>query len=99
MKHFLIEIVYTAIPEQIAATTNDHRAFLQTGYDKGWLLMSGPQNPRTGGIVIARAPSLEDIQAFFKNDPYAIRKLATHRFVEFEPVKHRPFLESWVNGQ
>jgi uncharacterized protein YciI len=99
MKHFIIEITYTGTPEQIAATVNEHRAFLQTGYDKGWLLMSGPQNPKIGGIVIARAPSLEELQAFFKNDPYPTRKLATYRFVEFEPIKRQPFLESWVNGQ
>ena len=59
MKHFLVEITYTAdIIDKIEVILPDHRAFLQTGYDRGWLLMSGPLNPRTGGIVIARAPSL-----------------------------------------
>jgi uncharacterized protein YciI len=99
MKHFIIEITYTDTPEQIAATVSEHRTFLQTGYDKGWLLISGPQNPKVGGIIVARAPSLEELQTFFKDDPYPARKLAVYRFIEFEPVKHQPFLDSWVNDQ
>jgi len=96
MKHFLIEIQYTAPMEKIAGILADHRAFLQIGYDQGWLLMSGPMNPKTGGIVIARAPSLEEIQSFFLNDPYGQNQSANYRFVEFEPVKRQPFLEDWV---
>jgi uncharacterized protein YciI len=96
MKHFVIEITYTAPLEKIDETLPEHRLFLQTGYEKGWLLMSGPQNPRSGGIVIARAPSLDEIQAFFKNDPYQIKGQATYRFTEFHPVKKAPFMETWT---
>lgn len=97
MKHFLIEIQYSAPPEKIATIVKEHRAFLQIGYDQGWLLMSGPIQPKTGGIVIARAPSLEDLQAYFLNDPYHLNQVATYRFVAFEPVKHQSLLEDWVH--
>jgi uncharacterized protein YciI len=97
MKHFIVEITYTAPLAKIDETLPLHREFLQTGYDKGWLLMSGPRNPRVGGIVIARAPSLEDIEAFFKNDPYQQRAQATYSFIEFEPVKKAPVIETWLN--
>jgi len=96
MKHFIIEITYTGTAEEIGATVSDHREFLQTGYDLGWLLVSGPQVPCTGGMIVARAPSLAEIQDFFKNDPYQIKGLAAYRFVEFEPVKHQDFLKSWL---
>jgi uncharacterized protein YciI len=98
MKHFLVEITYTAPIEKIEAVLPDHRAFLQTGYDRGWLLMSGPLNPRTGGIIIARAPSLDEIRSFFQEDPYAMNHVATHRFAEFAPVKRQALVEGWVNG-
>ncbi len=98
MKHFVITITFTAPFEKIEAIVPEHRAFLQTGYDRGWLLMSGPMNPRTGGIVIARAPSIEDIQAFFRQDPYALHHVATHSCSEFVPVKRQALVESWVNG-
>ncbi len=99
MKHFMVEVTYTGTPEQVAAVLADHRAFLQTGYERGWLLLSGPQVPKTGGIVVARAPSLEDLQSFFAQDPYRIAGVATHRFVEFDPVKRQAFMEDWVSGK
>ena len=97
MKHFVVEINYTIPAEQLGDITNQHRAFLQGGYDQGWLLCSGPRAPRTGGIVVARAPSLEELQGFFKNDPYNLKGMATYNFIEFQPVKYNSLLEGWVN--
>jgi hypothetical protein len=45
------------------------------------------------------APTLDDIQAFFKNDPYQLKGLAVYRFAEFNPVKQQAFLEDWVAGK
>jgi uncharacterized protein YciI len=99
MKHFLIEIQYLVPVEQLGEILPQHRAFLQTGYEKGILLLSGPREPRTGGIVIARSNSQNDLEAFFENDPYALNKVATHKFIEFNPVLYQPLLENWIQGQ
>ncbi len=98
MKHFLITITYTVSAEQRSEVLPDHRVFLKTGYEKGWLLCSGPTADKTGGLVVARAPSLEDIQRFFEDDPYQQKNAATHAFAEFDPVLHQPFLADWVAG-
>lgn len=98
MLHFVVEITFTAPLPVIEPVVPTHRSFLQLGYDRGWLLMSGPQNPRTGGIVIARAPSRAEIEALFRDDPYAQAGVATYRFVEFNPVKRQPALEAWCTG-
>jgi len=96
MKYFMIEVTYTAPIEKIDEHQPMHRSFLQTGYDINLLLMSGPQNPRTGGMVIARSNSLEDLKAFFSNDPYQKLRLAEYRFVEFSPVKHAKLVAPWI---
>lgn len=96
MKHFMVEIIYKASAEEIAATVGEHRAFLQTGYDKGWLLMSGPQVPKTGGVIVARAPSRAELRTFFSGDPYLQKQMADYRFIEFEPVKSQEFLKDWL---
>jgi uncharacterized protein YciI len=98
MKHFIVEITYTVTFEELGETVAEHQAFLQGGYDQGWLLCSGPQAPRVGGMVVARAPSREALIEFFSNDPYLNKGLATYRWVEFEPVKHQPFLKDWVEA-
>jgi uncharacterized protein YciI len=99
MKHFLVEVNYAVPLEQIDAVLAEHRAFLQTGYDRGLLLMSGPLNPRSGGRVVVRAESLDEIRAFFARDPYNLKSLATYAFYEFEPVKRQPFMDDWISGK
>lgn len=97
MKYFVIDITYTVPLDKIDETLPLHRSFLQTGYDKGWLLLSGPKNPRGGGIIVGRAPSQSDIEAFFADDPYQKRGQATYHFTEFDPVKRAALLEPWLN--
>ncbi len=96
MKHFIVELTYVAPMAKIDEILPSHRAFLQEYYDKGVLLLSGPQNPRVGGIVVARAESLEAVKEIFSHDPYQVQKAADYRFVEFNPVKFNPIVENWV---
>ena len=99
VKHFVVEITYIAPLEAIDAALPEHRAFLQGGYEQGLLLCSGPQEPRTGGIILARAPARDDLTQFFRADPFQSRNMAKYRFLEFTPVKHQGWLESWVAGR
>jgi uncharacterized protein YciI len=98
-KHFIIISSYKVPFEQLGDDIAAHRAFLQIGYDKGMLLCSGPQNPKTGGAIIARAESLEALKQFMSSDPYTQKGLAAYQFIEFEPVKSQPFLADWIAGK
>lgn len=98
MKYFIVEITYLQPIEVISQTTPEHRVFLQGGYERGWLLASGPQVPKVGGVIIARAPSLEALKEFFAGDPYQVKGLGSYRFIEFEPVKRQPFMEEWLTA-
>ncbi len=98
MLHFIIEITYTAALPEIERALPAHRAFLQAGYDRGLLLMSGPQTPRTGGVLVARAASRAELEAFLHDDPYQTGGLAGYRLIEFTPVKRQPLVEGWVDG-
>lgn len=98
MKHFIVEITYIAPIPAIDAALTDHRAFLQDGYDRGLLLCSGPQDPRVGAFLVARASDRDELSAFLRGDPFQTRNLARYRIVEFVPVKHQGFLDAWVTG-
>jgi uncharacterized protein YciI len=98
MKHFLIEITYLVPFEQLRDILPEHRAHLKTGYERNLLLLSGPQQPKVGGVVIARAEDRAEIEAFFAADPYQLRGVARYRMVEFDPVLRQEFLESWMTG-
>jgi uncharacterized protein YciI len=96
MKHFIVEIIYKAPIEKVNEARERHRAFLETGYSKKLILMSGPQVPRTGGIIVARAESMEDIARFLANDPYQKEKIAEYKFVEFTPVHSQDLIKEWI---
>lgn len=95
-KFFIVEVTYRIPVEQIGDVLNEHRAYLQIGYDQGWLLMSGPQIPKTGGVIIARAPSRRELEEFFSKDPYQAKGIGDYRFIEFDPVKRQDFIVSWI---
>lgn len=96
MKHYVVEITYTAPLSEIDQILPRHRAYLQSGYDRKLLLMSGPQEPRAGGILIARANSRAEVDAFCADDPYRQAGAANYRVIEFNPVKHQPELVGWL---
>ncbi len=102
MKHFLVELTYEgAAPEAIATHRPAHRAYLQTGYEKGILLYSGPKVDAVpaGGIVLARGESLEAVKSFMAGDPFFVNGLAQQRFVEFNPVLRQEFVTGWIEGK
>ena len=97
MKHFLLEGEHTVpfekrAPELIAA----HRQFLQQGYDEGRFLLSGPTIPPKGGILIARAESLERLNEFLTDEPYCkANVMRFNRTIAFNPVQHQFVLGGW----
>ncbi len=98
MKHFIVEVIYRVPAEALDDVTPLHREFLRAGYEGGMLLFSGPQVPRVGGIIVARAESVELIEGFFARDPYRLQGLADYRFIEFNPLHTQDFMKPWVAG-
>lgn len=96
MKHFIIEITYKVPFEKLSDLVGEHRKFLDEGYKSKLLLLSGPQNPKTGGIVIARAEDEKEIKEFFRNDPYNLNNVAEYRFIEYTPVKFQEIVKEWI---
>ena len=100
MKYFFLEGEHLVPfeerdPNLIAA----HRKFLQDGYDEGRFLLSGPSIPPTGGVLIARAKSLEELNAFLADEPFCKENLMRFsKIIEFNPVQHQPFLTEWFGA-
>lgn len=90
MKFFIAELRYLVPLERVAEVVGRHREFLDQGYRRGWFLASGPKNPKTGGLIVARAPGLAELREFLASDPFAVEGIAEYSFAEFEPVKRHP---------
>lgn len=95
MKHFIVEVIYRVPFEKFGDAVAEHRRYLERGYEKGMILFSGPQVPRLGSMLVARAESAQELADFFENDPYLTRGLAEFRFIQFDPTRYQPSLAGW----
>jgi uncharacterized protein YciI len=97
MKYFFLEGEHLVPFEQRdPAIIAEHRRFLQRGYDEGRFLLSGPSVPPTGGVLVARAESLEQLKLMLADEPFCKANLMQFsKITEFLPVQHDPVLRDW----
>jgi uncharacterized protein YciI len=97
MKYFFLEGEHLVPFEQRdPAIISEHRRFLQRGYDEGCFLLSGPSVPPTGGVLVARAESLEQLKLFLADEPFCKANLMRFsKIIEFLPVQHQSCLKDW----
>ena len=84
---FIINLTYVKPRDEIETFLSQHRAFLDHYYQKEIFLLSGPKEPRNGGIIICHAASQDDVIQIISEDPFFIHKVAEYEIVEFIPVK------------
>jgi uncharacterized protein YciI len=53
--------------------------------EKGSLLVSGPFNPRTGGMLIVQADGIEAAVRLFEADPFKTHDIAKYQIREWVP--------------
>ncbi len=97
MKFFFLQGQHLVPFEQRDPTLiAEHRQFLQRGYDKGHFLLSGPSVPPSGGVLVARAESLEQLNEILANEPFCKANLMRFsKIIEFDPVQHQLILNEW----
>jgi uncharacterized protein YciI len=90
---FVVLVTYTKPIEEIDKVLVPHRQFLDTLYADGILLASGPQNPRTGGVLVAKGMDRGVLESLLKADPFHTHGVATYQLIEFDPVKYAKALD------
>jgi uncharacterized protein YciI len=93
---FIVELTYKAPISDVDKYLSAHREFLDDHYRKGLFLASGPQKPRTGGILIALTNDRSYLESVLQNDPYHLADIADYRLIEFTPVKHRDEIKNLI---
>jgi uncharacterized protein YciI len=92
---FVLLLTYVKPLAEVDRWVPEHRAFLERRYATGHFLMSGRQNPRVGGVIIAKAASRAEIEAIVAEDPFHREQVAEYRIVEFAPTLTAPELAAF----
>jgi uncharacterized protein YciI len=85
MPYFVIDVTYVKPIEEVERRMAGHVAVLERGYADGTFLLSGRKNPRTGGVILARADTRDAIDALLATDPF--HEVARFQITEFLPTK------------
>jgi uncharacterized protein YciI len=91
---FIIELNYIAPLEELDHHMADHVAFLQKYYDKNIFIASGRKVPRTGGVILALADSVEEVENIIIEDPFHKHQLAEFKITQFLTSKYHTDLKN-----
>lgn len=97
MNLFIVLLTYVTPIEIVDQNLIEHRAFLDTQYKEKRLIFSGPRNPRTGGVILARCKDRKELEAVLEKDPFKKNGVATYEIIEFTPVKYAAGFEKFIN--
>lgn len=82
---FVILLNYIKPLSEVDRFVDEHRDYLASHYASGHFLLSGRQEPRTGGVILATAQSRAEVERIVLNDPFHREHLADYDIVEFVP--------------
>ncbi|WP_336703577.1 YciI family protein [Chryseobacterium indologenes] len=85
---FIISLTYKSSIENIEKLIPQHNIFLSKHYNSGQFIASGRKEPRTGGIIIAKAASKKEVEQIITEDPFYIQEVADYTITEFIPSKY-----------
>jgi uncharacterized protein YciI len=87
---FVVQLHYKLPMEEVEKFVLAHRQFLDVGYQKNYLIASGPKNPRTGGVILSQLQNRAQLEDFLSKDPFFVHGVADFEITEFLPVKFHP---------
>jgi uncharacterized protein YciI len=96
---FVITVTYTKPIVEVEIYLEAHRNFLTDGYSRGILIMSGPQNPRVGGVIIGKFWSMDEAKAFIHADPFDVANVASYDIAEFVPSRYADEIKGFICQQ
>ena len=73
-----------------------HRAFLDRYYASGDLIVSGPMEPREGGVIIANTMPRERLDAMLAEDPFVRERVSEYQVIEFHAARRHAALAEVV---
>lgn len=83
---FLVLLNYLRPLPEVDLLMGDHRAFLSRHYAAGHFLLSGRKAPRTGGVILAKANSIDEVAQWISEDPFHQSGVASYEIIAWEPT-------------
>ncbi|PWS56517.1 YciI family protein [Pseudoalteromonas sp. meg-B1] len=83
---FIVSLTYKTELSEVDQYIQAHVSYLEKYYASGKFIASGRKVPRTGGVILINAGSLEEVDSIIKEDPFHIANVANYEVTEFIPT-------------
>ncbi len=83
---FLVDMTFNDFKKITPELTAQHRQYLTEQYHSNQLMFGGRKVPRTGGILISRHPSKDELIRVLNLDPFIQSGAVSYTITEFVPV-------------
>ncbi|SDL06295.1 Uncharacterized conserved protein YciI, contains a putative active-site phosphohistidine [Maridesulfovibrio ferrireducens] len=83
---YILSLNYIKPLDEVDTFIDEHVEFLEKQYKAGIFVMSGRKVPRTGGIILAKAVTLEELDTIISEDPFHINGIAEYNITQFIPT-------------
>ncbi len=94
---FIIDLNYIVPFEELDTHMEAHSQYLEKYYKKNVFVASGKKVPRTGGIILARANSVEEVEKIITEDPFHKHQLAEFTITHFLTTRYHPDLKNLLS--
>lgn len=94
---FIVSLTYLQPLEMVDQHMEEHTEFLNRQYEARRFIVSGRKVPRTGGIILAKAESIEELKEILKEDPFYQHHIADYEITEFQITKYDLQFESLLD--
>lgn len=89
---FLISIEYKVSFDKIEPYLDGHISFVRKFVDAGIFVLTAKKIPRTGGVILAKAESREELMKILSEDPFMAFDLAKSDISEIQLSQVSPQL-------
>lgn len=93
---FVIILTYKRPLEEVLKHLPAHCGYLDRHYAAGTFVCSGPQLPRTGGVILCRAVDRLAVDGLILDDPFYTEGIADYEVIEFEVNHFAPNFEPFL---
>ena len=81
---FVVDLEYQVPFEQVEPHLDAHMEWVRDCLKANMILVAGAKVPRTGGVIIASAPSAQTLQDTLEKDPFFSEGVAKFKVTEFK---------------
>jgi len=84
---FIVSLKFSVNKGHAGQYMDDHKAWIQRGFDDGVFLVAGSLQPNLGGGLIAHNTSLDELQNRVDDDPFVAEDVVSAEILELTPSR------------